>query len=376
MPNADENWPAYDSKTGQAVDEGCDRHLLLITGAGRSGTSAVTGVLHHLGVHVPGPYLRANATNPRGFYESKWSVTFHNELLKRAFVALTDGRPEAQSKVAAAISDLDREQLRAWMRSTVAGHRLSAVKDPRTSWTLDLWAELAAELEIGLTHIVMLRHPAEVVGSRTTHYGHRKPGIDADDFAVKNLAGWINSLLRTERATRHRPRMFVHYDDLVRDWRTTALRLQTMLNVDLSVPGTSESHLADTFIDADLNRHRVGWDAVAMRPDLQRVAERIWQACCRLAVDDTHASSAVNDLDAAQYDYEVLYHAAQQLARDHTTAQVAAAKRAARRDAQHTSAVKQPETAQPSRHSKVEQSLVGKLLRRLSRNRHPNGKTQ
>ena len=91
------------------------RSLLLVTGAGRSGTSTVAGTLHHLGVHVPGPYLKANASNPRGFYESKWSVDFHNRLLKRANVTIADGRPEA--------ADLMHEAFR---RRRRAGARLLA----------------------------------------------------------------------------------------------------------------------------------------------------------------------------------------------------------------------------------------------------------
>ncbi len=59
------------------------RTLLLVTGTGRSGTSTMSGTLHHLGLHVPGPYLGANESNPKGFYESRWSVRFHNDLCRR-----------------------------------------------------------------------------------------------------------------------------------------------------------------------------------------------------------------------------------------------------------------------------------------------------
>lgn len=148
-----------------------------------------------------------------------------------------------------------------------------------------------------------------------------------------------------------------------------------MLDLDLSVPGTAESHPADIFVDGGLNRHRFGWDAVGMRSDLQMIADRIWQACCCLAVDNTNPD-AVSELGAAERDYETLYRAAQQLARDHTTAQVAAAKRAARKEARRASAVRQSPTAKPSRRSDSQQRLAGKLWRRLNRFRHWHGKIQ
>src|SRR4051794_30888177 len=69
--------------------------LVLVTGAGRSGTSTVAGTLHYLGLHVPEPYMKGNESNPKGFFESWWPVRYHNALLKRAQVGMTDGRPEA-----------------------------------------------------------------------------------------------------------------------------------------------------------------------------------------------------------------------------------------------------------------------------------------
>jgi hypothetical protein len=55
--------------------------LVLITGTGRSGTSTMSGTLHHLGLHVPGPYLGSNESNPKGFFESRWAVRFHKRLV-------------------------------------------------------------------------------------------------------------------------------------------------------------------------------------------------------------------------------------------------------------------------------------------------------
>ena len=57
--------------------------LVLITGTGRSGTSTIAGTLHHLGLHVPGPHLGANESNPKGFFESSWAVAFHKRIPAR-----------------------------------------------------------------------------------------------------------------------------------------------------------------------------------------------------------------------------------------------------------------------------------------------------
>lgn len=309
-----------------------DRTLLLVTGAGRSGTSTAAGALHHLGVHVPGPYLQANASNPRGFYESRWSVEFHNKLLKRANVTLTDGRPEALSLMRSAVGESDEQRLASFIAEASEGQPVTVVKDPRTSWLLDVWASAARSRGLRVAHLVMLRHPAEVLGSRATHYFARSPWMGEAGFAVKNLAGWLNAMLNTDVQTRERPRAFVRYDDLLSDWRTALGRALPCLGIDVSVP--PGPHAVDEFIDPDLRRHRLTWADHDLPTDLTALADRVWEALDVLA--DQPDATALAALDAARADYADLYLAAQRLAFDSTQAEAEAARRkatqAARRD--------------------------------------------
>jgi hypothetical protein len=308
------------------------RSLLLVTGAGRSGTSTVAGTLHHLGVHVPGPYLKANASNPRGFYESKWSVDFHNRLLKRANVTIADGRPEAAALVRAAFREDDAQELAGWLDEQSAGHPWTALKDPRTTWTLDRWVDAAGALGMDLGFVVMLRHPAEVLGSRATHYGDRA-ALAEDAFAVKNLAGWVNALLMTERQTRGMRRSFVRYDALLADWRAAMSRVAAELDLRLDVPPAGTEHEVDEFIDPQLSRHRLTWDDVRVLPELAAVAEQVWTALERLADAGGQDAEAEAALDEAGARYATMYRAAQQLAADSTTAEVNQARKEARREA-------------------------------------------
>jgi hypothetical protein len=77
--------------------------LVLITGTGRSGTSTMAGTLHHLGLAVPGPYLGANDSNPKGFYESRWATRFHKRITAAARIHDMDSRPTAFDRVQAAV---------------------------------------------------------------------------------------------------------------------------------------------------------------------------------------------------------------------------------------------------------------------------------
>ena len=71
------------------------KHLVLVVGVGRSGTSLVSGILGQLGFHIPQPEVQADDTNPRGFGEPKWVVDFHTRLLRARGITVNDSRPGA-----------------------------------------------------------------------------------------------------------------------------------------------------------------------------------------------------------------------------------------------------------------------------------------
>lgn len=329
------------------------RTLLLVTGAGRSGTSTAAGALALLGVHVPGPFLNANATNPKGFYESRWSVDFHNRLLKRSSVSIADGRPDAQERLLAAVRDPDRAELRDTLQVLTEGHRLTVLKDPRTTWTLPLWRDAADDLGVRLAALTMLRHPAEVLGSRATHYTAGLQQLGQEGYAVRNLAGWINAMLMAERGTRDLTRAFVRYDDLLADWRASLSGPLAALDTEIPAAG---ARAVDEFIDPDLSRHRLTWAELPVRDDLRAIADEVWAGLTALADGPAQAPA----LDEVRRRYDALYDAARALVHDHTAAEVTAARRAGKRSA-NKQARNHPVTGSRSR------SRVGVLAKRLLR---------
>jgi hypothetical protein len=302
--------------------------MVLVTGAGRSGTSTIAGTLHYLGFHVPEPVLKGNESNPRGFFESWWPVRFHQRIMKRAGIEQTDARPEAFDLVQAAITTEDRDKLSAWLEEVAGLSDRIVVKDPRAVWAPELWVSTAAELDIEISFLTMLRHPAEVIGSRKANYANWRPGMDDWDYAVWNLCGWITSNLLVERHTRGQRRNFVRYTDLLTDWRT-AMRLVRddqglELDSDLE-PGTP--HAVDDFIDVDLRRHEPSWAGWDVPDELIELADGTFDALSRLANLGGHDAETEATLDALAERYAQLYRLSRAVAYDASTARAAEAKR-------------------------------------------------
>jgi hypothetical protein len=300
-----------------APAQGPSRRLVLVTGAGRSGTSTIAGTLHHLGLHVPLPVVKPNESNPMGFFESTWPLWFHRRLMDKAFVEQTDGRPEAQELMAAAVTPEIRDELRTWLAEVGADEPQLVVKDPRSSWVPWLWKETAGELGIEVGYLTMIRHPAEVLGSRTTYYRDYRPHMDDWGFSVMNLCGWINGNLVVERQTRGDARVLLRYYDLIEDWRACLARTRDAFGLTLNDDlGTDHRHAVDDFIDPSLRRHEPSWEEWDMPPELVEIGEVVFDALGRIADGDGRDPGAEADLDAVAETYAAVMRKAQAISRD------------------------------------------------------------
>jgi hypothetical protein len=297
------------------------KRLVLVTGAGRSGTSTMAGALHLLGHHLPRPVLQANESNPKGFFESRWPVRFHKRLLDRVTVQATDGRPNAYDLVAGEVDDDLRRELRDWLTGQLAKADDIMVKDPRAAWVPGLWAQEAVALEASVVFVTMLRPPVEVVRSRGSHYRQNRPWMDESAFAVMNLAGWVNANLVVERHTRDQPRAFVRYDDLRSDWRAVMRTLRDDLGVRLDHPLTDEPHAeVDAFIEPALNRSQGTWEGLDLPEELVALAEELDGLLDRLVDAHGHDPEVEHSLDDLGARYAALYRRSQRIAIDYAVA--------------------------------------------------------
>lgn len=298
-------------------EETSDRRgvLVLVTGTGRSGTSTIAGSLHHLGLTVPGPFLGANDSNPKGFFESKWAVRFHKRIATAAGIHDMDSRPGAFERARTATTPELRADLVAFLRDRCAGHEQVVVKDPRSVWAQELWRDAADEVGLDVRYLSMLRHPAEVIGSRATYYASQTDEEKRRRYEVFNVARWINNSLISERETRGRRRTFVRYADLLEDWRPALAKVADELGLayagDLAPP-----HPVDEFIDPDLRRVRVTWDELSVPADLRDLAQGIWDQLMVLHAAGGHDDAAETALDELSARYERLFADAAAISHD------------------------------------------------------------
>lgn len=295
------------------------RRVVIVAGPGRSGTSSFAGTLKRLGLHVPEPEIQPNPTNPSGFYEPRWVVDFHTRMLERAAVRTLDESPGARGRAERIGAKPGvRKKLHQWLGEALGQAPQLIIKDPRTTWFSAMWIEAAQEYGIAPGFVTMLRHPAEVSGSRQTYYGKDSSGAQRRADDIVRIGGWINVALGAELASRGSQRSFVRYTDLVTEWRSTLTRVGKDLELAFSPSIETDPHPVDEFIDPDLRRIRIDWDDLDVPDALREVGERAWQVLSRLAVEGPDDADALADVDTVGEEYAALFADASALTRHET----------------------------------------------------------
>jgi hypothetical protein len=138
--------------------------LVIVTGAGRSGTSAVARVLHESGISMGDDLGEASDANPEGYYEDMGVLWLHERLLTE--LGMTGlwrlGRWSWRSTVLA-VAGRHRAEMQE-MASKAGG----GWKDPRFAITLEAWLPvLPAPPKI----VVCLRSPRAYADSTIRIYG-------------------------------------------------------------------------------------------------------------------------------------------------------------------------------------------------------------
>jgi hypothetical protein len=271
----------------------------------RSGTSALAGTMGILGAALPHDLMGAEQSNPKGHFEPTTIVTLHDELLALLRTDHLDWWRIDPQEFKSDLMGSFKSRLAQCLRASFRSADVFVLKDPRICRLLPLWREILAEAGIELRIVSPLRHPLEVAGSLAA-----RNGLAAD----RSLYLWLRHVLDGEFHSRGAVRIFVHYSELLHDWRRVTSQIQQALGLTLSPRTRSVETEVDAFLDPAL-RHQTS-------RDLDLVAAftrsswiyRAYQALDRLvgAENDPAAMSELDEIrrlfDAASDEFGTVFH--------------------------------------------------------------------
>jgi len=271
------------------------RHIILVAGMHRSGTSALTRVLNLCGAALPpGKLLPANDENPDGFWESEPLVHLHDDVLAAWGLQWNSTRALPPAWIDSDIAQTFQERIYDFIAPTLAEHHLLVVKDPRLCLLMPLWRRLASAHGIALSVVLPLRNPLEVAASLAQRDGMAQ---------APALLLWLRHVLQAEHDTRGMDRCFILYEVLLQDGPGVARTIAATLPVRFE--GHEDAIAA--FVKPDRQHHHAG------AADLGEVAAAAgWVATAydwgRRAAQGEHPEPAILDeIDVALHAAEAIF---------------------------------------------------------------------
>jgi hypothetical protein len=223
----------------------------------RSGTSALTRALSFLGADLPSRLLPPTDSNPTGHFEPEEIVSIHDKVLASAGSSWSDWRKFPEEWFDSPECARLKEELIASVRDNFQDSGLFVVKDPRLCRILPFWHDVLRRLELTPFFVLPYRNPIEVALSLR----------DRDGFTLsRGYLIWLRHILDAEAETRNSPRIFVRYEDLVLDRRSTVDRI--IANSPFAWPRQSPQAFEEIerFVRPELRHNPAG--ELSLRPEV------------------------------------------------------------------------------------------------------------
>jgi hypothetical protein len=266
-------------------NESADKVALVVLGVYRSGTSALARVLNLCGAALPEHVIAARLDiNRKGFWETEAVVDLNARMLQRVGagwnginVALPPDGP---------VIDEFLDTAREILENEYQDEPLILIKDPRMCVLAPIWHRALRQSGYRPAYVVAVRDPREVAGSLARSLG-RYGGMPRDQA----LALWHGYTGATEAFVNRTDAsvVFVHYDDLLDDWRRIVRTIAAQLDVALDTEVHADA--IDAFLDPSLRSQRAEcadgstFTAALEDPAMEALYRRVFERCARATAD-------------------------------------------------------------------------------------------
>ena len=222
--------------------------VICVLGMHRSGTSALMGVLHYLGLYLGSNLLNPAQENPKGFFENRDITLLNDKILNTLHsswddvLLLPDGWWENRI-----IEDYIREATEL-IKMEFSSSTMFGIKDPRLCILLPLWQKIFNKLLIDPYFIIIIRNPLEVAESL-----YKRNNFSMEKSAIL----WMRYMLDGEFYTRGLNRTFVSFDELLKNPEEVIKSISNNLNINFPKHYKDVSFEIKQFLEPKLKHHNI-----------------------------------------------------------------------------------------------------------------------
>jgi len=235
-----------------------------------------------------GPSLMPTAPdNPSGFWEHKEIVEINEQLfyvLGRHWTRFLTPLPDNWWLR----EDIGRFQQRllALLRRDFSESAVWGLKDPRLCRLLPLWHRVFEEIDCQFYFLHVIRNPLEVADSL-----NRRDGLPRN----ASLMLWLQHVLEAERETRGHPRVFMTFDQLLRDWRFAMRRVALAFQWNWDDAILAAGPHIDPFLNPSMRHHDRGATSGGDRDLVPDIVAGVYDAVVHASMGDQDRLMSVFD---------------------------------------------------------------------------------
>jgi hypothetical protein len=258
---------------------------VVVLGAGRSGTSAITRGLQALGVELGDQLRPGGGKNPTGFFEDE-SLMKINKRLRKALglraesVSLIESH-RWQTPTVQAFEQEAKETI----RRRFGSYSLWGYKYAGTLRLLPFWRMVFHSLDLDVRYVMAVRNPISVAQSRAKLNPQRGTQEKSD-------LEWLVNVVPYFREVREKPFVVVDYDLVMADPVTQLERIATTL--DLPLTATTKvaiQEYADQFLNPALRHGRFTDEDLDNNLRVNSLTRDAYRWLRRLATDEIDQDS-------------------------------------------------------------------------------------
>lgn len=243
-----------------------DRHLVVVLGMHRSGTSAIARSLQLLGIHLGTNLLGGAAdNNEKGFFEDLDIVNFNDVLLTALgghWHSLSHCPTTTQCLGTLVMQQL-HEQAIALLEQKMTTADWVGIKDPRIARLLPFWKKVFATLNIDIRYLLAIRNPLSVAASL-----RRRDGFTE----AKSHYLWLQHVIPSVLETRGSQRAVLDFDRLMNNPEPEIRRFALELGLADRLDEAALDDYCSSFLETRLRHSNFDLQDLEHAPAIPRLA--------------------------------------------------------------------------------------------------------
>ncbi len=138
---------------------------IIVLAMHRSGSSLLTRMINLMGIPLGVSLIAPNKDNPKGFFEHKDIIRYHEDLLNNFGMTWSYPLNLPANWTKSSEAQFCKNLILEVLKKEFSNETIFAIKDPRMCKLLPMWQDLLPEFNTTAKYITIIRHPLEVAQS-------------------------------------------------------------------------------------------------------------------------------------------------------------------------------------------------------------------